>query len=260
MKDRSTLVDLLLAFAAVYVLTLACWPKSKPRQIVRCQISSPQSSGPQWRTYSLAIDDPQLKQLHQKLDQWNSLESDPGYVTAKWQKELAEFYAQGKRRPHASPTAGGDGPTATTRSDSIATASYELDAPDALATESPSDLQPIDPDEVDAVSDVPSPSDADYWSSVKASAEQLMRTVASKKSHAPIVFERVTPAARPQLAYHIAFLLGLASACGYMHWMNLCPTRRERPLSEQTVSVLVRLGTFGGMIVLAMIGSVVVWL
>ena len=86
MRDRSAQVDLALAFAATFVITLSIWPMSAPRQVVRCN-----ADGQTWKTFSIALDDPNLQALKDKAERWSTPELHPRYVTAKWQKEVAEF-------------------------------------------------------------------------------------------------------------------------------------------------------------------------
>ncbi len=261
MRDRSNIVDLALAFAATFVITLAVWPRDAPRQIVRCHLTD---QG--WKTYSIAIDDPSLDELKRKVRKWSMPESHPEYVTAKWQKEVAEFYESSqpsraqrdsvprpvKRQPRR--------PMTATISDTVTTASYEMEIGDpaeaiqqAAYAETVESIEPIaDPPET-------SPVDANYWSTVKASAVASMEAVEARSANVPVVFEHVTRASWPQLAFHFAFLLGIAAACGYMHWLRHAPLRNGASFGEQPVSVLARIGTFSGAIVVAMLSAIAVW-
>ncbi|QDV43373.1 hypothetical protein Enr13x_32290 [Stieleria neptunia] len=258
MRDRSNIVDLALAFAATFVITLAVWPRDAPRQIVRCQLSD---QG--WKTYSIAIDDPSLDELKRKVRTWSMPESHPEYVTAKWQKEVAEFYeksrpSRGKNdsvpRPVKRQTRR---PMTATISDTVTTASYEMEIGDPAETiQQAAYAEPLDP-----ITDQPetSPVDTNYWSTVKASAVASMEAVKARSANVPVVFEKVTPASWPQLAFHFAFLLGIAAACGYMHWLRHAPLRDGTSFGEQPIGVLARIGTFCGAIVVAMLSAVAVW-
>ncbi|QDV82756.1 hypothetical protein [Stieleria magnilauensis] len=259
MRDRSNIVDLALAFAATFVITLAVWPRDAPRQIVRCHLTD---HG--WKTYSIAIDDPSLDELKRKVRTWSKPESHPEYVTAKWQKEVAEFYEKSQ------PARTQDGavprpvkradrrPMTATISDTVTTASYEteIDEP-ADVIQQAAYAEPIEP-----IAEQPetSPTDAKYWSTVKASAVASMEAVEERSANVPVVFEKVAPASWPQLAFHFAFLLGIAAACGYMHWLRHAPLRTGASFGEQPVGVLARIGTFSGAIVVAMLSAVAVWL
>ena len=256
MRDRSTLIDLGLVFAATFVITLAMWPQATPRQVVRC--NTPELG---WKTYSIAINDPSLDALKKKVHRWKTPEFHPQYVTAKWQKETAEFYeksipcAGAEEGECSEPTRDDQAPTTATLSDTVATASYEMPLqPEPQAVQSAGYIEATVDDEA------ASPSDANYWSNVKASAEASMEVVEARTANVPVVFEGVARSGWPQLAFHFAFLFGIAAACGYMHWQKLAPTRRETTFHDQPVAVLARIGTFAGSIVLAMVSCIAVWI
>nr|WP_201723869.1 hypothetical protein [Rhodopirellula sp. SM50] len=262
MRDRSNIVDLALAFAATFVITLAVWPRESPRQIVRCHLTD---QG--WKTYSIAIDDPSLDELKRKVRTWSMPESHPEYVTAKWQKEVAEFYekSQPARAQNDSvprPVKRADRrPMTATISDTVTTASYETEIGDPTdVIQQAAYAEPIE--SIDAIAEQPetSPVDAKYWSTVKASAVASMEAVQQRSANVPVVFEQVTPASWPQLAFHFAFLLGIAAACGYMHWLRHAPLRTGTSFGEQPIGVLARIGTFSGAIVVAMLSAAAVWL
>lgn len=269
MRDRSSQADLALAFVATFVITLAIWPKTPPRQIVRCN-----TADQGWQTYSIAVDDPSLVTLRQKVKRWQTPESHPQYVTAKWQKEVAEFYENCKpcevEDSAASESESGDPnePTTATISDTVTTASYEVTAEDdSQVIQAASFVESVESTRGPAESDQPkvdgsvaSPSDANYWSTVKASATNSMAVIEERSANVPIIFERVAPAAWPQLAFHFAFLFGVAAACVYMHWLRFTPTRRGASFGEQPLGVLARIGTFSGAIILAMVCSIAVWI
>ncbi|WP_182865045.1 hypothetical protein [Stieleria mannarensis] len=267
MRDRSNIVDLALAFAATFVITLALWPRDAPRQIVRCNMAD---QG--WKTYSIAVNDPSLDELKQKLRRWATPESHPAYVTAKWQKEVAEFYensrpAAAEAKPIPRPVKRASRtPMTATISDTVTTASYEMewDVPDD-AVQMAAYVQPVAspldaPAEPPAAAATKPAADSAYWSTVKATAVASMEAVEARTASAPIVFDAVTPASWPQLAFHCAFLFGIAAACGYMHWLALAPLRKNTSFGEQPGGVLARIGTFSGVIVLAMISALAVWI
>ncbi|QEF99727.1 hypothetical protein Mal15_37930 [Stieleria maiorica] len=271
MRDRSNIVDLVLAFAATFVITLALWPRDAPRQIVRCN-----TADQGWKTYSIAINDPSLDDLKQKLRRWATPESHPAYVTAKWQKEVAEFYensqpAAAEAKPIPRPVKRASrSPMTATISDTVTTASYEteLEVP-KQAVQMAAYVQPVT-SPVDAPAEQPTASatatatkpadDSTYWSTVKASAVASMELVEARTASAPIVFDTVTPASWPQLAFHFAFLFGIAAACGYMHWLALAPLLKNTSFDQQPGGVLARIGTFSGVIALAMISAIAVWI
>lgn len=250
MRDRSTLIDLALAFAATFVITLALWPKATPRQVVRCNTAE---AG--WKTYSIAIDDPSLDDLRQQVHRWNTPEADSNYASAKWQKEVAEFYEQCKPCEPADDQNTGsepsdkDGPATATISDTVLRVSFEM----PVATHR-------NPVQTAVYLESPSPSDTNYWASVKASAAASMKAVEDRSLNAPVIFEHVTPAGWPQLAFHFAFLFGVAAACGYMHWLKIAPIQRGTAFSDQPLRALARIGTFTGLICLAMLSSIAVWI
>ncbi len=313
MRDRFKTVDLALAFAAAFVITLAVWPKSSPRQIVRCYFAD---GG--WETYSLDVNDPTLGTLKEKVKQWTTPESYPEYVTAKWQKEVAEFYDNGNpypaqraglAAPKLSPparstpsqsversSAGGhldDGPATATISDTVMTASYETfedDGTDSYAVAQVGFELPVTDEETIATpsgeatqntatqntetlhtvtlpndtaliasAELSGQSDSHYWRSVRESALASMQAIELKTQNAPIVFEGMSRPAWPQLAFHVAFLVGIVAACGYMHWLRLVPTESGVAFTAQPAKVLARIGTFGGVIVFALISSALVW-
>lgn len=265
MRDRSTLVDLVLAFAATFVITLALWPQTPSLQIVRCQLDQ---QG--WKTYSIAIDDPSLDELKERIRLWKTPESHPSYVTAKWQKEVAEFYEKSEPRhvsesaDHATPKVRTGGAATATISDTVTRASYEMTVED----EASNPVQPAAYVESTAVEESAavesehwgsSPADGNYWATVKASAVKSMEAIERRSANVPLVFESILPPTWPQLAFHCAFLFGIAAACGYMHWLRIAPVRRGTPLNAQPFAVLARIGTFSGAIAVAMISAVILW-
>jgi hypothetical protein len=259
MRDRSTTIDLILAFAATSVITLAFWPKTTPRQIVRCNTAQ---HG--WKTYSIAVDDPTLAELKKKVYQWSTPEMDPRYATSKWQKETAEFYQSGQPcdEENSSDCDGSeqeaDAPTTATLSDTVATASYETTLDQNRDAVQPAAYYATSSD-LTGGQEATSPSDNHYWATVKASAEASIQSVESRSTDVPIVFDRIVLLGWPQLAFHCAFLFGIAAACGYMHWLRYTPIRTRTSLSHQPFSVLARIGTFGGCITFSMISAVAVW-
>ena len=258
MRDRSTLIDLALVFAATSVITLAFWPKTTPRQIVRC--NSPEQG---WKTYSIAINDPSLVELKKKVLRWKTPEFNSRYATAKWQKEVAEFYQDCKpcisteREETTSDPDQNDAPTTATISDTVTRASYEV--PENAKSNGVRSVAYIESAEsgLDVES---SPSDEIYWSTVKASAEASIKAVEQRSANVPVVFETITSAGWPQLAFHFAFLAGISSACGYMHWMRFAPTRRGKSFREQSPQTLARIGTFCAVTCFALISSIAVWI
>lgn len=279
MKDRSTLIDLTLAFAAVFVITLALWPRSEPRQVIRLR----EENG-EWATYSLPANDPNLEPLQEKVRRLTEIESDPAYTAAKWQLDLVSHYE--KSRQHES---GGesDQPSAelseepideatvalmhlddansTTAkiSDSVATVSFEQ--PEESLSKSGSSNDAIEQtqseqEDIDAAISSPSPSDLNYWAEVRSAAEARISELESRRADVPVVFESKLAPRSPQLAFHFAFLLGIAAACGYMHWLKRMPTTTTKQLAEQPLGVLARIGTFTGVIVLALFSAIAVWI
>ncbi|MEL7338231.1 MAG: hypothetical protein AAFN70_18720 [Planctomycetota bacterium] len=235
MKDRATLVDLGLAFAAVFVTTLAIWPRTEESQLVRYHLGDDQ-----WETYRIATSDPTLRSLQTKVERIQTPEAYPSYAAAKWRKSLAEFYTQT--------------PTTASLSDQVATASFEV---------APEKEQTASVDQADftvSEANVASPSDTNYWESVKSSAEQSMAAVEHRAAITPIVFGDVVSPTWPTHAFHFAFLLGIGAACGYMHWRRTVPVLPNASLSDQPVPVLARMGTFAGLIAFAMICSIAVWM
>ena len=89
MSNRSTTTDLVLAFSVAFVITLAFWARTSELQVVAVR-----GDKDTWNEYSIALDDPRLEELQSKLRQWGDYQSREDYVAAKWQLELAEFYAQ----------------------------------------------------------------------------------------------------------------------------------------------------------------------
>ena len=240
MKDRATLIDLGLAFAAVFVTTLAIWPRTQESQLVRCHLGDDQ-----WATYRIATSDPTLGSLRTKLERIQTPEAYPSYAAAKWRKSLAEFYTQNPTTPP---------PTTASLSDQVAPASFEV------SSEQSESASVDQADFALAEASVASPSDINYWDSVRTSAEKSMAEVENRASSAPVVFGDVISPTWPTHAFHFAFLLGIGAACGYMHWLRTVPVVANAPLGDQPVSVLARIGTFGGLIAFAMICSIAVWM
>lgn len=280
MKDRSQTIDLLLVFAAAFVITLSWWPKDKPRQVVRC--NTPQTG---WGTYSIALDDPSLADLQQRLDEWSKLESDSSFLAAKWEKETAEFYLADSQQLTSKPAVGPApkedgigavtlvGPATIQLSDTIATASYET----PIINLPPSDVE-VDPESGsqttdnfalpthagDEIASKPesdqSASDREHWQNVLAKANSVIASTKKSKANPPVVIEGRTGAGWPPLAFHLAFLLGICGACGYMHWNKRAPLRRGMEFRDQPTTVLARIGTYCGVVGLAMLSALAIWI
>lgn len=260
MKVRSTTIDLLLVFAAAFVITLSWWPKEQPRQLVRC--NAPETG---WETYSIALDDPRLADLQQRLDEWTKLESDSSFMAAQWEKETAEFYLKEsaaentsdaseiatEKQEAAKPT---NEPAIVQFSDTIATASYETPVLDLPPTE-----PALETTESLAVKPEPT-SDREHWQSVLDKANSTIAAAKQTKAKPPVVIQGQTGAGWPQLAFHFAFLIGICSACAYMHWNKRAPIRRGMEFRDQPMAVLARLGTYGGVVCLAMLSALAIWI
>ena len=264
MRDRDSIVDLVLAFSATFVVALLFWPQRPAHQIVRCNLADDH-----WQEYSAPVGDPSLETLRAKLRRWQTPEFHPRFATAKWQREVAEFYQRAGAVPRESnqggalPSVRESSPTTARLTDSVAFASYEAEFGTVSEPIERTDYQvnpSTDPNGVDEDHAATSPSDADYWRKVKANAEVSMKEVEQKIENAPIVFAGTTSPGWPQLAFHSAFLLGLCAACGYMHWTRLTPTHRGKSFHQQSLGVLARLGTFAGAIAFALVGAAAIWM
>ena len=91
---RMAIRDFLLVFTATLVIALSLWPGARARQTV--DLSSPQGVS---QRYSLALDDPRLEKLRRDLDGWSRGSPHTALAVAKWQAELADYYAQRAQTP-----------------------------------------------------------------------------------------------------------------------------------------------------------------
>ncbi|MCC9601522.1 hypothetical protein LOC67_13275 [Stieleria sp. JC731] len=153
MKDRSQLLDQLLVFSATFVIVLGMWPAQAKRQVLHCLTGIDADTGNQkWTTYSMPVDHPSLPELKQSIENWQVPENDPVYVTAKWRRQVADFYEKSSVRSQASlPQTDSDknvkirsgrnakpssGPTTASISDSVMTVSFELPVDESQTTNS----------------------------------------------------------------------------------------------------------------------------
>jgi hypothetical protein len=277
MKNRATDVDLFLAFVATFVITLALWPPTAPRQIIHCN-----QPGGDWISYSLPIDDPAIDNLRAKIDRWTSLESDRRYVTAKWQLQLADFYENKSRQQKSQQAAASPKllstpldakPMVAYLTDSVAVASYEepvdsTETNSAAAAESNGSSTESgkligslhsDPDANTDSNAHTAIDDAEYWASIRRQAQATINAAEARRENVPVVLESAPRHAWPQLAFHTAFLFGLAAACGYKHWLRKAPIAPERSFEKQPTKVLVRIGSFTGVVLFSVICSLAVW-
>jgi hypothetical protein len=276
----------MLVFAATFVITLAFWPRQQPRQVLHCR-----GAGSEWKTYSIPAADPSLVNIESLLYRWRTPEFDRRYVTAKWQLEVARFYQQSASEVGAARTAAHQssrtrpGGTSFQLSDTVATVSFELPAEsdgDADAEAAPAGagvrsagyLQPVPtaqptaaaftlPGAGGSAEDATASGhgfDHQYWAAVIEQAERSIEATLRRTENAPVVMGEVRRAGWPSLAFHVALLLGLAAACGYMHWLRVAPLDSRTPFKGQRTAVLARLGTFGGLVGFSMICVLTLWI
>ena len=267
MKDRSTIIDLTLAFASIFVITLAIWPRTETLQVIAIR-----DTDDQWTEYCIASLDPLVAEIELKLNEWSQIESNPTYVKAKWQSELAEFYSNGAESKQKDPSialahhhekeAADLGPATATLSDSVATVGFEN------AGEGESESQPTNSNIISQSRELNESGDADgterggkvYWNSVHQSAEATIASLEFRAGNPPLRLESKIGPQFPQLAFHFAFLFGIAAACGYRLWGERYPVAKGLDLESQHVYVLTRLGTAGGIVALAFISAITIWL
>ena len=137
---RPIVVDYLLVFAASCVITVAIWPRQEARQIFRLQ-----SSDGQWKTRSLALNDPVLQSIENQIDAAAEFQDSPQFAVQNWQSELADFYRKNPVEKESfesistdDQTAVGDSnaadrATTASISDEIVTASYEKNSASATS-------------------------------------------------------------------------------------------------------------------------------
>ncbi len=287
MKDRSVQVDLMLVFAATFVITLAFWPQGTARQVLHCR-----AAGGDWKTYSIPEADPSLVKIRSLLYRWRTPEFDRRYVTAKWQLELAKFYQQSAVESGAAESAAQRQPPRQTAaavfqlSDSVDTVSF--DRPPAAGGEAAASTataeagvqsagyletnsaapqttaEPIAPPAAEFPTEDTKRSgpgfDDRYWTAIIAQAERSIEATLRRTENAPVVVGEQRPAGWPALAFHFALLLGLAAACGYMHWLRVAPLDSRMPFKGQRTAVLARLGTFGGLVGFSLICLLTLWI
>jgi len=286
MKDRSVQVDLMLVFAATFVITLAFWPRQQPRQVLHCRAETSQ-----WKTYSIPAADPSLVKIESLLYRWRTPEFDRRYVTAKWQLEVAKFYQQSASEVGAADTAAHRLPRSRSDaasfqlSDSVAAVSFDLPAEsdnDADASAAPAEagvrsagyLQPSSAAPSDPVPHALPGGDSSaehsaatgngfdhpYWAAVIEQAERSIEATLRRIENTPVVMGEVRRAGWPSLAFHVALLIGLAAACGYMHWLRVAPLDSSTPFKGQRTAVLARLGTYGGLVGFSMVCLITLWI
>jgi len=280
MKDRSVQVDLMLAFAATFVITLAFWPQASPRQVLHCRVAETE-----WKTYSIPVADPSLADIKSRLYRWQTPEFDRRYVTAKWQMEVARFYQQSASQ--AQDAAGTEqaqrqpDPTTFRISDRVATVAFELPVPpEAPTAESAAnaavvrsaeyieqetaagETSPYGATRQSGLANIlaGAPQDPHYWSRVIEQAERSIQATLQRTENAPVVLGDVRRSGWPALAFHFALLFGLAVACGYMHWYRIARLDNQLPFKEQSTWVLARLGTFGGLVSFAVVCLLTLWI
>ena len=81
--------DFLLILSAAVVLAFSAWPKPDAHQTVQIRQINGSS-----KTYSLAPSDPRLAKLKHELSEWKKPERSTTLAIAKWQADIAAFYAE----------------------------------------------------------------------------------------------------------------------------------------------------------------------
>ncbi|MEO1616642.1 MAG: hypothetical protein AAFV88_12370 [Planctomycetota bacterium] len=257
-RERRMSLDLVLIFAAVFTITLVTWPRQDARQVVRLQ-----QEDDTWATRSLAVSDPQLTELRQKVRRWESPESDPDYATAKWRKETAEHYlaiskeersqteeshstseiAQANQEP-ASPS---DIMAPIARlSDDVELVHFDA-ANDKSSSVSTASFQ--DSSQTSRKVQASQTSQAtSYWRSVVDSANRRISVLEARAEEIPVDIGQTRATGWPPISLHAGLLAGLLACCGYMHWNRLAPWRPQAGSGGQSVATLARIGTYAGVV------------
>ena len=87
-QRRVAICDILLAGCSITVLVLSLYPAGAPQRTVEVR-----NRGAQPQRYSLQVDDPRLRELELALASWSQRITNHQIRVAKWQSEIAAFYA-----------------------------------------------------------------------------------------------------------------------------------------------------------------------
>ncbi|MEM6468234.1 MAG: hypothetical protein AAF802_01600 [Planctomycetota bacterium] len=261
-KDRGTVIDLVLIFAAVLTITLVTWPRNSARQVVLLQ-----DEASKWQERSMVVTDPQLVEVRRLVDRWSHPEKDPEYATAKWRRETALHYlavaAVGEDASEVvvsadEPSSPSDlSPPIARLSDKVEVVAFESSdegkddrSPD-VTTASFADLSAGagSKEKIAHASKLANEDRAQvYWQSVVDQSEQKIEFLERRAENVPASMGEVCSVGWPSMAINVGLLLGLMASCGYMHWARIAPLDRSLPKGQQPLRTLARIGTFSGVV------------
>ncbi len=183
--------DALLVGVAVLVIALSWAPARANRQLIWFRGESGVT-----KSYSLAVDDPQLPKLREQLQDWHERRPADNLAVTRWQKEIAEFYAA------------------------------QLGSGDSEIIQV--SFQPTSP--TDRSQDANGPATGRYWLAVSGHCEQILRKQAEKldrhlrqRGEPPVVFGKIIAAGWSPKTLGIAMAWGLLAAAAFSLWAKLLP-------------------------------------
>ncbi|MFK8114845.1 MAG: hypothetical protein AB8B91_21770 [Rubripirellula sp.] len=223
MQRQMAIHDFLLLALAVVVIVLNCWPTPANRQMI--DVRGPQG---EIQRYSLAVDDPRLQELEQQLYRRSQSRPLPGLTWARWQAEVAEFYAQRTRSNAETGKV-----VAVSFTDQQVKVDRETEYQRSLNRQHGHWL---------AVHDQSLQAIAKY--------ETLMESQRAMLGPPPMAFAEVSSGGPAHHAFWISALAGLLVACCFAGWTYVCPARslaaqsgepeltsRSKPLKRQSIEM-----------------------
>ncbi|MEM0925494.1 MAG: hypothetical protein AAGJ83_05610, partial [Planctomycetota bacterium] len=262
-KDRATVVDLLLVFSAVFTITLVTWPRNDSRQVLLVK-----DSVGVWQSRSLGIHDPDLAEIQKVVHQCSHPEADPDYATAKWRLETALHYLAAEAESssvdpgnESAAMASSEAPSPSDKtapfarlSDDVAVVSFEaaeesIDGQDIQAAHFESSTPSPTSEGKQSSRESDAPDSLAYWSAVVEEANARIQYYEDRSESLPVSIRETRSSGWSPVAMNFGMFLGLLATCGYMHWKRLTPIQRNVGSNGQPLRVLVRVGTYGGVVV-----------
>ena len=205
--------DALLVAVSVSAITVAAWPAGPAKQSFTVHTADGQAgAATEASTYALALDDPRLAQLRNKMELWGEVAPTAELAVAHWRFCLAQHYAAHTDYESCAPVS----------SDRVVQVAY-------------ADRKPLSPavvrrPEHGGKAAETNPATQAYWQAAGQRAAGAIRAaerrMAEQRAMAgppPVAFGDIRTGPKSPWSIFFAVTVGLLAACGFSHWQQRWP-------------------------------------
>ncbi len=205
---RLATTDTLLVALSCAVVVLSLWPQGQRRQ--EFQVTA---ANGEVRKYSLALDDPRLRELQVQFGETGRYLPPARLAIARWTRDLADFYCQHTAEIKPSAEQRPDQPVA------VRTVAHQAPVVGWI------DQAERSPKSAASVPGISEPASRAHWITVRKQAEQAIAIAQHQQSlPPPVVMGAVLEDQRSGVAFLFAIVAGCSLAGGYTFWRRRCPT------------------------------------